>query len=63
MKYDVVDLNKKTVDSIDLNKDVFGVEVDPAILARTIQWQLDCRRQGTHAVKDQSMRATRYPRG
>lgn len=52
MKYDVVDLNKKTVDSIDLNKDVFGVEVDPAILARTIQWQLDCRRQGTHAVKD-----------
>jgi len=42
MKYDVVDLNKKAVDSIDLNKDVFGVEVDPAILARTIQWQLDC---------------------
>ena len=52
MKYDVIDLTKKTVGSIELNDKVFKEEVDKSILARTIQWQLDGRRQGTHATKD-----------
>ncbi len=52
MKYDVIDLSKKAVGSIDLNKAVFGVDLNKGVLARVIQWQLDKRRQGTHAVKD-----------
>ena len=52
MKYDVIDLTKKAVGSIELNDKVFKEEVDKSVLARTIQWQLDGRRQGTHATKD-----------
>ena len=52
MKYDVIDLSKKAVGSIELNDTVFGVDLNKGILARVIQWQLDKRRQGTHAVKD-----------
>lgn len=54
MKYDVIDLNKKAVDSIDLADSVFGANVREDILARVIQWQLDKRRQGTHKTKDLS---------
>lgn len=54
MKYDVIDLNKKSVGSIDLADSVFGVDVREDILARVIQWQLDKRRAGTHATKDVS---------
>lgn len=54
MKYDVIDLNKKAVDSIDLADSVFGADVREDILARVIQWQLDKRRQGTHKTKDLS---------
>ncbi len=52
MKYDIIDLNKKTVDSIELADTVFGVEPREDIVARVIQWQLDKRRQGTHKAKD-----------
>lgn len=52
MKYDVIDLSKKAVGSIELNKAVFGVDLNKGVLARVIQWQLDKRRQGTHATKD-----------
>lgn len=54
MKYDVIDLNKKAVDSIDLADSVFGANIREDILARVIQWQLDKRRQGTHKTKDLS---------
>lgn len=52
MKYDVIDLNKKAVGSIELADTVFGVDVRNDIVARVIQWQLDKRRQGTHKVKN-----------
>ncbi len=52
MKYDVINLDAKSVGSIDLADSVFGVEVRQDILARVIQWQLDKRRQGTHKTKD-----------
>lgn len=52
MKYDVIDLQGKKVESIELTDSVFGVAVRPDILARVVQWQLDCRRAGTHKTKD-----------
>ena len=52
MKYDVINLDGKSVGSIDLADTVFGVEVREDILARVIQWQLDKRRAGTHKTKD-----------
>ncbi len=52
MKYDVIDLQGKKVESIELADSVFGVDVRPDILARVVQWQLDRRRAGTHKTKD-----------
>lgn len=52
MKYDVINLDGKSVGSIDLADTVFGVEIREDILARVIQWQLDKRRAGTHKTKD-----------
>ena len=52
MKYDVINLDAKSVGTIDLADSVFGVDVRRDLLARVIQWQLDKRRQGTHKTKD-----------
>ena len=52
MKYDVINLDAKSVGSIELADTVFGVDLNKGVLARVIQWQLDKRRQGTHATKD-----------
>ena len=52
MKYDVIDLDNKKVSSVDLSDDIFKAEVREDIIARVIDWQLACRRQGTHATKD-----------
>lgn len=52
MKCDVLNLEKKSVGSIDLSDSVFGVAARQDILARVIQWQLDKRRAGTHKTKD-----------
>lgn len=52
MKLDIINLDKKSVGSIELSDTVFGVNVREDILARVIQWQLDKRRAGTHKTKD-----------
>lgn len=51
MKYDVIDLDKNKIGSVDLADEVFGVEIRKDILARVIDWQLAKRRAGTHATK------------
>ncbi len=51
MKYDVINLENKKVDSIELTDAIFGVEVRPDILSRVVNWQLAKRRAGTHSVK------------
>lgn len=51
MQVDVVNLNNETVGSVDLDDDIFGVEVRTDILARTVNWQLAKRRAGTHKTK------------
>lgn len=54
MKYDVINLENKKVESIDLLDAIFGVEVRPDILSRVVNWQLAKRRAGTHSVKNLS---------
>ncbi len=51
MQWDVVNLNNETVGTVDLDEAIFGVDVRPDILARTVNWQLAKRRAGTHKTK------------
>ena len=51
MKVDIINLDNKTVDTIDLADDVFGVEVRSDILARMVNYQLAKRRSGNHKTK------------
>jgi len=50
-KLDVLNWDKKKVGEVDLNADVFSVEVKPATLHAIVRWQLAGRRQGTHKTK------------
>ena len=54
MKCDVMSLENKKVGDIDLEDTIFGVKVRGDILARTVHWQLNKRRQGSHKAKDRS---------
>ncbi len=51
MKLDVVNLDAKTVGSVELAEEVFGVEVRRDILARMVNYQLAKRRSGNHKTK------------
>jgi large subunit ribosomal protein L4 len=59
MKATIVNLDAETVGEIELSDEVFGLEVRADILARTVNWQLNKRRQGTHATKGVSLVAGR----
>lgn len=54
MKIAVKDLQNKEVGSIELDKDVFGIEVRQDVLHTMIHYQLNKRRGGNHKVKDRS---------
>ncbi|MBX3517915.1 MAG: 50S ribosomal protein L4 [Rhodospirillales bacterium] len=51
MQWDVVNLDKETIGSIELAEAIFAVDVRADLLARTVRWQLAKRRAGTHKVK------------
>ncbi|HIJ39407.1 MAG TPA: 50S ribosomal protein L4 [Rhodospirillaceae bacterium] len=51
MKIDIINLDAKTVGSLDLADEVFGVEVRRDILARMVNYQLAKRRSGNHKTK------------
>jgi large subunit ribosomal protein L4 len=51
MKTQVVSLDAKKVGEIELNEDVFGLEIRGDILDRVVQWQLAKRRAGTHSAR------------
>jgi large subunit ribosomal protein L4 len=51
MKLDVINLDKKSVGSVDVADAVFGVEVRGDILQRVVRWQLAKRQAGTHQTK------------
>ncbi|MBN2675908.1 MAG: 50S ribosomal protein L4 [Alphaproteobacteria bacterium] len=52
MKHDIITLDSKSVGSIDLPKDIFGVEPREDILQRVVLWQRAGARQGTHKTKE-----------
>ena len=47
----VVNFKNEKVGTVDLDAEVFGVEVKQDVLQTVVKWQLACRRQGTHMVK------------
>jgi len=51
MKLDVINLNGEVVGTEELSDAIFGLQVRPDILARTVRWQLAKRQAGTHKVK------------
>ncbi len=51
---DVINLEKKKVGTIDLNADVFGVEINVPLVHQVIKAQLAGRRQGTAKTKTKS---------
>ncbi len=51
MKLDVINLDKKSVGSVDVSDAVFGAEVRGDILQRVVRWQLAKRQAGTHKTK------------
>lgn len=51
---DVVDLTNKKVGSVELADDVFGVEVNTALLHESVRHYLASTRAGTHKVKGRS---------
>lgn len=51
---EVYDMMKSKVGKVDLDDSVFGVEVRSDLLHAAVRYQLNKRRQGTHAVKRRS---------
>lgn len=51
MKLDVINLDKKSVGSVDLADSIFGVEVRGDVMHRVVRWQLAKRQAGTHKTK------------
>ena len=54
MKADIINLDAKSVGSLELLDSIFGVEVRGDILQRMVRWQLAKRQSGTHKVKGRS---------
>ena len=63
MQWDVINLARETVGTVDLADGVFGVGARPDILARVVNWQLAKRRAGTHKTKTRGevSRSTKKP--
>jgi len=51
MKCDVINLDSKSVGSLDLADAVFGIDVREDILQRVVRWQLAKRQSGNHKTK------------
>ncbi|MBO0754654.1 MAG: 50S ribosomal protein L4 [Bradyrhizobiaceae bacterium] len=54
MELKVTSLDGKTIGSVTLKDEIFGLEPRPDILQRCVVWQLAKRQRGTHAVKNRS---------
>lgn len=55
MKVKIHNLDMQAVGEIDLADAIFGADVRTDLLARTVNWQLNKRRAGTHSTKTISM--------
>ncbi len=54
IQVDVLDWNKKKVDSVKLPVDIFGARVNKPVMHSVVKWQLAKRRRGCHKTKDRS---------
>jgi len=50
----VVNMDGKEVESLELDAEVFGVRPSPSVVHQAVRWQLAKRRAGTHSVKTRS---------
>jgi large subunit ribosomal protein L4 len=51
VEWDIVNLDRETVGTVELPDGIFGLEVRADLLARCVNWQLAKRRAGTHKTK------------
>ena len=51
MKQEIKSLENKVVKEIDLDKNIFGVEVKNEIIQRMVRYQLAKKRSGNHKTK------------
>ncbi len=51
MKVKVKSLDNKPAGDIELSEEIFGVQIRPDLMHRTVRWQLAKRRAGTHSSK------------
>jgi large subunit ribosomal protein L4 len=54
MEMKVTTLDGKEAGSVDLNKEIFGLEPRADLIQRCVRWQLAKRRAGTHKVKQRA---------
>jgi len=54
MEVKITTLEGKAAGSVELSKDIFGLEPRPDLLQRCVRWQLAKRRAGTHKVKNRA---------
>jgi large subunit ribosomal protein L4 len=54
MKLNIKTLEGKEAGSVELKKEIFGLEPREDILQRVVRWQLAKRRRGTHDVKNRA---------
>ena len=54
MKYEVVDLNNKKIDEIELKDSIFSHKIFPDIIHNYIKYQRSNNRKGNHKVKGRS---------
>ena len=54
IKHQIIDLDNKSKDNIDLPSFIFSSEIKEEIVAKVINWQLSNKRQGSHKVKERN---------
>ena len=54
MKIEVHNNSGKVIDSIDIDSNVFGVELNPSVIRQAVLSELTNLRQGTHSTKNRS---------
>ena len=55
MKLDIKDINGKKIGDVSVNKEVFGIEPNLAVVRQAILSELNNMRQGTHSAKNRAM--------
>jgi len=54
IKFEIIDLDNKKKENIDLPGHIFSTEIKEEIVAKVINWQLSKKRQGSHKAKERN---------